>query len=76
MMDLSTILLNVAIGMLWAVAGGISLAIVAPIAIKIFDWMTKDIDEVEELKKGNMAVGLILFGVILGLSIIVAAAIH
>ncbi len=76
MMDLSTILLNVAIGMLWAVAGGVSLAIVAPIAIKIFDWMTKDIDEVEELKKGNMAVGLILFGVILGLSIIVAAAIH
>ncbi len=76
MMDLSTILLNVAIGMLWAVAGGVSLAIVAPIAIKIFDWMTPDIDEVEELKKGNMAVGLILFGVILGLSIIVAAAIH
>ena len=76
MMDLSTVLLNVAIGMLWAVAGGISLAIVAPIAIKIFDWMTKDIDEVEELKKGNMAIGLILFGVILGLSIVVAAAIH
>ncbi len=76
MMDLSTILLNVAIGMLWAVAGGVSLAIVAPIAIKIFDWMTKDIDEVEELKKGNMAVALILFGVILGISLVVAAAIH
>ncbi len=76
MIDLSTILLNVAIGMLWAVAGGVSLAIVAPIAIKIFDWMTKDIDEVEELKKGNMAVALILFGVILGISLVVAAAIH
>ncbi len=76
MVNLSTVLLNVAIGMLWAVAGGISLALVAPIAIKIFDWMTKDIDEVEELKKGNMAVGLILFGLILGISIVVAAAIH
>ncbi len=76
MVNLSTVLLNIAIGMLWAVAGGISLAIVAPIALKIFDWMTKDIDEVEELKKGNMAVGLILFGVILGISIVVAAAIH
>ncbi|MFQ5887760.1 MAG: DUF350 domain-containing protein [Candidatus Hydrothermarchaeales archaeon] len=75
-MDLSTVLLNVAIGMLWAVAGGISLAIVSPIAIKVFDWMTKDIDEVEELKKGNMAVALILFGVILGISLVVAAAIH
>ncbi len=76
MVNLSTVLLNIAIGMLWAVAGGISLAIVAPIALKIFDWMTKDIDEVEELKKGNMAVGLILFGVILGISLVVAAAIH
>lgn len=76
MVNLSTVLLNVAIGMLWAVAGGISLAIVAPIAIKIFDWMTKDIDEIEELKKGNMAVGLILFGLILGISLVVAAAIH
>jgi len=76
MVNLNTVLLNIAIGMLWAVAGGISLAIVAPIALKIFDWMTKDIDEVEELKKGNMAVGLILFGVILGISIVVAAAIH
>ncbi len=76
MVNLSTVLLNIAIGMLWAVAGGISLAIVAPIALKIFDWMTKDIDEVEELKKGNMAVGLILFGLILGISLVVAAAIH
>ena len=75
-MDLSTIVLNMGIGVLWAIVGGISLAIVLPIAIKIFDWMTKDIDEVEELKKGNMAVALILFGLILGISLVVASAIH
>lgn len=75
-MDLSTIVLNMGIGVLWAIVGGVSLAIVLPIAIKIFDWMTKDIDEVEELKKGNMAVALILFGLIMGISLVVAAAIH
>ena len=75
-MDLSTIVLNMGIGVLWAIVGGVSLAIVLPIAIKIFDWMTKDIDEVEELKKGNMAVALILFVLIMGISLVVAAAIH
>lgn len=67
-------IINMLLGFAWAIIGGVSLAIVAPIAIRIFDWMTKDIDEVEELKKGNMAVGLILFGVILGMAIVVASA--
>ena len=69
-------IINMLLGFAWAIIGGVSLAIVAPIAIKIFDWMTKDIDEVEELKKGNMAVGLILFGVILGMAIVVASALN
>lgn len=60
MVQWNTILLNMGLAVLWAIVGGISLAIVAPIAIKIFDWMTKDIDEVEELKKGNMGIALIL----------------
>jgi len=74
MIDWNITIINMLLGFAWAIIGGVSLAVVAPIAIKIFDWMTKDIDEVEELKEGNMAIALILFGVILGMAIVVASA--
>jgi uncharacterized membrane protein YjfL (UPF0719 family) len=75
MVDIGVVLTNMGLAILWAIVGGVSLAIVAPIAIKIFDIMTKDIDEIAELKKGNVAIGLVLAAVILGMSFIVGVAI-
>ncbi len=36
------------------------MALVAPIALKLFDLLTRDIDEFQELKKGNIAVAIVL----------------
>ena len=75
-MGYTATLTNMGVRMSYAVMGAASLAIVVPIALKIFDWMTKDIDEMEELKKGNMAVAFILGCVILGMSLIDALAMY
>ena len=51
---------------------GLMLALVAAYAgLKLFDWMTKGIEEVKELKKGNAAVGILMGAVILSFANIV-----
>ncbi|MBI5225347.1 DUF350 domain-containing protein [Candidatus Micrarchaeota archaeon] len=45
------------------------------LAIKIFDKMTSKIDEMEELKKGNLAVGIVLASVILSVATIISGGV-
>ncbi|WP_026068722.1 DUF350 domain-containing protein [Methanomassiliicoccus luminyensis] len=61
-------LLNLAIGIIAGV-GSVYLA------IKIFDRITVDIDEMKELEKGNVAIAIILAGVLLAVSFIIASAV-
>ncbi|MFH1750152.1 MAG: DUF350 domain-containing protein [Candidatus Micrarchaeota archaeon] len=45
------------------------------LAIKIFDQMTTGIDELEELKKGNLAVGVVLASVIISVAMIISGGV-
>ncbi|MEK6954445.1 MAG: DUF350 domain-containing protein [Candidatus Micrarchaeota archaeon] len=45
------------------------------LAIKIFDRMTSRIDELEELKKGNLAVGIVLGAVIISVATIISGGV-
>jgi len=55
---------------------GIVLAIVAIyLALNILDKLTKEIDEFEELKKGNVAVALEMAGVIITVAIIIQSGV-
>jgi uncharacterized membrane protein YjfL (UPF0719 family) len=45
------------------------------LAIKIFDKMTTKIDEMEELKKGNAAVGIVLASVIISVATIISGGV-
>ncbi len=45
------------------------------LAIKVFDRTTTRIDELEELKKGNLAVGVVLAAVILSVATIIAGGV-
>ncbi len=58
----------------WAIAGGISMAIILPIVLKIFSAITP-IDEWEEVKKGNLGVALILVSVIIATALVICFAI-
>ena len=48
----------------WSVVAAIGFSIGIGLAIKVFDWMSTDIDEWEEIKKGNIGVALIFISLI------------
>ncbi len=60
----------------WALVGSISMGIGIIITLKLFDLSTRDVDEWDLVKQGNIPVAIILASVIISLGIVVAAAIH
>ena len=40
------------------------------LSIKVFDWMSKDINEWEEIRKGNLGVSLIFVAMILAVGLV------
>jgi uncharacterized membrane protein YjfL (UPF0719 family) len=56
--------------LMWAVVAAVSFAFSMGLAIKVFDWMSKDIDEWEEIKKGNLGVSLIFVAMILAVGLV------
>lgn len=58
----------------WALVGAVSMALGLAILLRVFSWLTP-IQEWEELKKGNVAVGLLMAAVVLATAIVVAVAI-
>ncbi|MFC1555481.1 DUF350 domain-containing protein [candidate division KSB1 bacterium] len=62
------------INFLYAVMGGIITITFMWFGYKIFDHITP-FDTADELKKGNMAVGLVVLGVLLGIGIAIGLVI-
>jgi len=58
-----------------ALVGAISFGIAVLIMLKFFTWATVEIDEWEEVKKGNMSIAVILGAVIIGASVVVSLSI-
>jgi uncharacterized membrane protein YjfL (UPF0719 family) len=54
----------------WAIVAAISFAFAMGLAIKVFDWLSRDIDEWEEIKKGNLGVALIFVAMILSVGLV------
>jgi uncharacterized membrane protein YjfL (UPF0719 family) len=59
----------------WAIVGAISMGIALGVALKIFTVLTPGIEEMEELKKGNMAVAIVICAVILAMGLVVAVTV-
>ena len=57
--------------LLWAITAAIGFGLGVGISIKVFDWLSTDIDEWEEIKKGNMGVSLIFVSLIVMVGLIV-----
>jgi len=55
----------------WTIVAAVAFAIVIPIALFLFNKMTRGIDEMAELKNGNTAVAIVLFGFIVSMTLIV-----
>ena len=57
--------------LLWAITAAIGFGLGVGIPLKVFDWLSTDIDEWEEIKKGNMGVSLIFVSLIVMVGLIV-----
>lgn len=60
----------------WALVGSVSMGAGIIIALKMFDWSTRDVDEWSLIKQGNIAMAIIIAAVILSLGIVVSSAIR
>ena len=55
----------------WSVAAAVGFAFGVGIALKVFEWLSTDIEEWEEIKKGNMGVSLIFISLIVMVGLLV-----
>ncbi len=58
-------------GLGWAVVASLGFSVGVAIALKVFDWFSSDIEEWEEIKKGNWAVAMIFVSLIVMIGILV-----
>ncbi len=71
--DFVNFLLNAVAALLWSVVAAIIFVLVIVTAMRIFNALTPGMDEIEELKKGNMAVALVVVSFIFAVSAVVVA---
>ena len=55
----------------WSITAAVGFAFGIGIALKVFDWLSTEIDEWEEIKKGNMGVALIFISLIVMVGLLV-----
>lgn len=60
----------------WTLVGSVGMGFGIIITIKLFDLSTRDVDEWELVKQGNIPIAIILAAVIVSLGMVVSSAIH
>ena len=58
----------------WAFLSALLMGIGTGLGVKFFDMMTPGLDEMEELRKGNIAVAIVIAAVILAIGFVMATA--
>ena len=71
--DLVNFLVNAGAALLWSVVAAMIFSLVIIVAMRIFSALTPGVNEIEELRKGNVAVALVMFGFTLAVSAVVVA---
>ena len=57
----------------WAVLSAVLMGFGTGLGVKFFDIMTPGVDEMEELKKGNLAVAIVVASVILAIGFVMGS---
>ncbi|MGB7950819.1 MAG: DUF350 domain-containing protein [Candidatus Binatia bacterium] len=58
----------------WGAVGILTMAVSLWVLLLVFGWLTP-VDEWDELKKGNLAVAIVMAAVIIGFALVISAAI-
>jgi uncharacterized membrane protein YjfL (UPF0719 family) len=72
---LKFVLVQYAVTVGWAIAGALSMGVGLGVALKAFTMLTPKLNEMEELRKGNVAVSIVLAAVILAMAIVIAVTV-
>ena len=59
----------------WAMVGAISMALGVALALRLYNVLTPGLDEMAELREGNMAVALVMAAVVIAMGIVVAVTV-
>ena len=65
----------IALGFLQLVLGLIFAAVALYLGVKVFDRFTKGVDEMEELRRGNVAVAVVLAGFLIAVGFVLQAGV-
>ncbi len=68
--DFGSIALNMLFAILWSIVAAIGFAVAIAIAFRVLNVLTPGLDEWQELKKGNMAVGIVWAAFTLAVAIV------
>jgi uncharacterized membrane protein YjfL (UPF0719 family) len=68
--EITMTLIQMGRSLAWAIVAGVGFALAMGLAIKVFDWLSKDINEWEEIRKGNIGVALIFVAMILSVGLV------
>lgn len=60
----------------WAIVSAFAMGVSLGIVTRIFDAFTPGLDEIDELRKGNVAVGIMMGCVILATGIVIGLTLH
>jgi len=60
----------------WAIVGSVSMGLGIIITLKLFALSTREVDEWELIKQGNLAMSIIIAAVIISLGLVVSSAVH
>ena len=71
--DLVNFLVNAGAALLWSVVAAMIFSLVIIVAMRIFSALTPGVNEIEELRKGNVAVALVMFGFTVAVAAVVVA---
>jgi uncharacterized membrane protein YjfL (UPF0719 family) len=62
--------------LVWALVASVAMSLSLGLLMFVWDKMTPRVDEWEELKKGNVAVAIVMAAVILTFGIVIASVLH
>jgi uncharacterized membrane protein YjfL (UPF0719 family) len=70
--DLGKLLVNILFALGWSILGAFIFTLVVAIAMRVFSALTPGIDEMAEIRNGNVAVALVMLAFLLSVSAVVA----
>lgn len=60
----------------WCLVAALSMGLSLGIVIRIFDMLTPGLDEIDELRKGNVAVAIVLGSVVIACGFVIGMTLH